>query len=67
MPSITINGEPKSFPDALTVADLLRHFNLDPRALAVEVNETVVPRADHADHRLKDGDTVEIVGPVKGG
>jgi sulfur carrier protein len=67
MPTITINGKSQSFPDAPTVAELLRQFNLDPRKLAVEVNTTVVPRADHAEHRLKDGDAVEIIGAFPGG
>jgi thiamine biosynthesis protein ThiS len=67
MPNITIHGEPKSFADPLTVADLLRHFDRDPRKVAVEVNDTVVPRVEHAEHRLKDGDAVEITGFIGGG
>ena len=38
MPTITVNAEPRTFPDPLTVADLLRHLGKDPRKLAVEVN-----------------------------
>ncbi len=68
MPTLTINGEPRSFPAAaLTVADLLRQLGKDPKALAVEVNRTLVPRADHAARPLRDGDAVEIVTLVGGG
>lgn len=67
MPTITLNGEPRAFPAPLTVADLLRLLNRDPRRVAVEVNREVVPRADHAARGLHDGDTVEVVGPVGGG
>ena len=52
MPTITVNAEPRTFPDPLTVADLLRALGKDPAKLAVEVNRDVVPRAEHADRRL---------------
>ena len=67
MPTITVNAEPKTLPDPLTVADLLRHLGKDPRKLAVEVNRNVVPRIDHVTRRLADGDAVEIVTLVGGG
>jgi thiazole synthase len=68
MPTITINGEPQSFPDApLTVADLIARLGKDAKKLAVEVNRDLVPRADHAARALADGDRVEIVTLVGGG
>jgi thiazole synthase len=67
MPTITVNAEPKTLPDPLTVADLLRHLGKDPKKLAVEVNQSVVPRTDHPTRRLADGDAVEIVTLVGGG
>jgi thiazole synthase len=67
MPHITVNAELRSFPDPLTVAELLRALGRDPRKLAVEVNRAVVPRADHDRAALRDGDAVEIVTLVGGG
>src|SRR5436309_16102536 len=67
MPTITVNAEPRSFPDPLTVADLLRHLDKDPKKLAVEVNRDLVPRPEHMARRLRDGDAVEIVTLVGGG
>ena len=67
MPNITINGEAQSFPNALTVADLLSQLGKDAKKLAVEVNRDLVSRAEHATRALKDGDTVEIVTLVQGG
>lgn len=67
MPTITVNAEARSFPDPLTVAELLRLLGKDPGKLAVEVNRDVVPRADHPARRLSDGDAVEIVTLVGGG
>src|SRR6185312_15260085 len=67
MPNITVNAESQSFPDPLTVADLVRTLAKDPLKLAVEVNRDVVPRAEHSARRLRDGDAVEIVTLVGGG
>lgn len=67
MPKITVNAEPLSIPDPSTVADLIRTLGKDPSKLAVEVNRDVVPRAEHENKRLRDGDAVEIVTLVGGG
>src|SRR5262245_56902847 len=50
MPQITVNQQPQTLPEPATVADLLRHLNLDARRVAVEVNRDVVPRARYAEH-----------------
>ncbi len=67
MPSLTVNGEPRTLPGPLTVADLLQHLGLDRRRVAVEVNRDIVPAARHTDHALHDADVVEVVTLVGGG
>jgi thiazole synthase len=67
MPTITINGESKSFPASLSVAELLNQLGKDASKLAVEVNRELVSRAKHAGVVLNDGDAVEIVTLVGGG
>lgn len=67
MPTITVNEESQTFPDPLTVADLLAHLGKDAKKLAVEVNRDLVPRTEHSARRLKSGDAVEIVTLVGGG
>ena len=37
------------------------------KRLAVEVNEEVVPRSEHGEYCLRDGDRVEIVHAIGGG
>ena len=46
MPTITVNDEPRTFPDPITVADLLTTLGKDATKLAVEVNRDLVPRAN---------------------
>ena len=67
MPRVTVNAEQLTLPDHCTLAELLARLGKDPARLAVERNELVVPRADHARTTLADGDRVEIVTLVGGG
>ncbi len=64
---ITVNGETRDVADGLTVAGLLETLGVPRQATAVEVNRDLVPRSQHAEHALADGDTVEIVTLVGGG
>src|SRR5262245_32528517 len=64
---LTINGEPRTLPSAVTVAELLGQLGYDRRRVAVEINHEVVPAPRHAEHRLAGGDAVEIVTLVGGG
>ncbi len=65
--NIYVNGQPREIPAEFTVADLLAQMELQPRLVAVEVNLDVVPRAQHGQHILQDGDRLEIVTLVGGG
>ena len=67
MPTIVVNGESRSTQDRQTVAELLRELGLDPRQVAVERNREIVPRAEHGQAVLGDGDELEIVTFVGGG
>lgn len=64
---ITLNGEPREWPAAMTVAQLLEQLEIDTRMVAVEHNRTVVKRAQYAATTINDGDEVEIVSFVGGG
>lgn len=67
MIQLTINGEARTLPEPLTVAELLASLGHDRKRIAVEVNQAVVPRHQHDDRRLQSGDDVEIVTLVGGG
>lgn len=65
--TITLNGEPRAWPRALTVEHLLQDLALDPRVVAVELNCLVVKRGRYVDTMVQAGDAVEIVSFVGGG
>lgn len=65
---LTLNGEPIDLPqDRATIAELLAQQGLIERRVAVEVNGQIIPRGRHAEHRLADGDVIEIVHALGGG
>lgn len=68
---IRLNGEPYSLESTrdtpASAADLVDQLGLGGRRVAVEVNETIVPKSQLADTRLAEGDQVEIVHAIGGG
>jgi sulfur carrier protein len=65
--SLRVNGRQVELPEPSTVLDYLRGLEVDPRAIAVEVNGEILPRERYADRLLESGDVVEIVRMVGGG
>lgn len=64
---IVVNGEARTVPDGITVAALLAELGLGDTLVAVERNEEIVRRADHATTKLQPEDQIEIVHFVGGG
>jgi sulfur carrier protein len=64
---VSVNGECRHVADGITVAALLAELQLSAKPVAVEVNLELVPRQRHAEHRLAEGDRLEIVTLVGGG
>jgi sulfur carrier protein len=64
---VTLNGEPRRFDHAITVAELVRDLAGGARRIAVERNGEIVPRSRHATTQLTDGDRIEVVVAVGGG
>ena len=67
MIELVINGEPRSFPAPLTVAQLIELQDLAGKRIAIEKNGEIVPRSQHASTPLASGDRLEIVVAVGGG
>lgn len=65
--SVTVNGEERPVATGTTALELIESLGLAGRPLAVEVNESVVPRSRLADRPLVAGDQIEIVTLVGGG
>lgn len=64
---IIVNGEPRDVAPDLTAAQLIDLLELGGRRLAMEVNREILPRSRYAEHRLCNGDRIEIVQAIGGG
>ena len=62
-----MNGTEKTVPDGFTLGQLVRELGLEKNPIAIEVNRRVVPRDQHGETRLAEGDRLEIVTLVGGG
>ena len=68
-PEITIfvNGEPTRVASDCTVEQLKASLDVGQRRIAIELNEDVVPRSEHASRQLRDHDRIEIIRAIGGG
>ena len=64
---IILNGEAESVPESFSINDLLGQLNVNMRAIAVELNEQIVPKTAFETTQLAPGDQLEIVTLVGGG
>ena len=65
--NIIVNGAPTEVVDSAPVSALIGQLGLAGQRVAVEVNKVLVPRSRFDQHRLNDGDRVEIIQAVGGG
>lgn len=64
---ITLNGESRTLDTGTTLLQLVASLGPDPRGIAIERNFEIVPKSEHANVVLEDGDALEVVQFVGGG
>ncbi|MBQ0757842.1 MAG: sulfur carrier protein ThiS [Amphritea sp.] len=64
---IQLNGDSLEVQQGSSITALLEQIELGERRVAVELNLEIVPRSQHAETVLKDGDRVEVVHAIGGG
>jgi sulfur carrier protein len=64
---IVVNGQAREVCTGTTLAELVAQLELTQAHIAVEVNRELVPRRQHGDCELCEGDRLEIVSLVGGG
>src|SRR2546430_8496619 len=60
MVDVTVNGEPRAVARGATLLELLESLALDPRAVVVEHNRTIVRRPRLAAITVAPGDAIEL-------
>ncbi len=64
---VVINGERRHITPGVTLLELLKELELDPRGVVVEHNRRIVRRAGLGEVTVAEGDAIELVHFVGGG
>ncbi|KGQ21798.1 sulfur carrier protein ThiS [Thermus filiformis] len=63
---VWLNGEPKPL-EGKTLKEVLEELGVEPKGVAVLLNEEAFPGAEVPDRVLEEGDVVEVVALMQGG
>ncbi len=63
---VRVNGSQMDVK-ATTIAELLQELEINPQRVVVEVNLEIIKRDRFSEHKIKEGDSIEIVNFVGGG
>ncbi|EIE3745346.1 sulfur carrier protein ThiS [Staphylococcus pseudintermedius] len=64
---VFVNGEQQQFEEGTTVQDILDHFGIEAKRMAVERNAAVVKRSAWAKTEVQQDDRLELLEFVGGG
>ena len=67
MLTIVLNGQSRACAPGRTLDELLAETGYAQRRVAVEINREIVPKSQHAQREIRDGDRIEIVNAIGGG
>ncbi len=69
MDTLIINGVESKFPDGLpkTIAELLKHLNINEAAIVAELEGNIIARNEFAQTTLASSQTIELIRFVGGG
>ena len=65
--NIILNNDEQVVLENISVSELLEKFKINLEYMAVEVNQTIVPKSKYDNFRLKENDKVVIISAVGGG
>jgi sulfur carrier protein len=65
--NVTVNGQPQTLSDGLTLAQLVAQRLPSAKGVAAAVDGTVAPRTGWAEFVLRDGQAVELLTATQGG
>ena len=64
---IVVNGQARTVSAPPTIAALLADLGMAGQRVAVEVNQEIVPRSQHAGYQLRENDRIEVLFAIGGG
>lgn len=62
-----VNGKKLDAKESVVLSEFLKRENYSQDRVAVEVNETIIPKSQYGTYMIKQDDVIEIVSFVGGG
>ena len=67
MITVSVNNQRRQCEASPPLAEHLEAWGFCGEKIAVAVNGDFVPRSQYSEHRLRDGDQLDVLAPVQGG
>ena len=64
---ILVNGEKISLPKDSSIENLIEYLGYQNQRIAIEINESIIPKSNHSSFLLQNLDRVEVINAVGGG
>jgi thiamine biosynthesis protein ThiS len=65
--NVWVNGEPAEINGLTNVAELAKHYGLQPNSVLIEHNTVALHQREWPERQLAEGDRIEFVRVVAGG
>jgi sulfur carrier protein len=65
--NLVVNGENLKIDECSNVQDLITKLGYQDQRIALEVNESIIPKSKHSEFSLNEGDKIEVIKAVGGG
>jgi sulfur carrier protein len=64
---IIVNGEEISLPQNSNIDDLIKQLGYQNKRIAIEINESIIPKSKYSSFVLGTKDRIEVINAVGGG
>ena len=65
--NIFVNQKKIVAPKESTIINILENLDIENKFLAVEVNETILPKSEYDKYIIQENDKIEIINAIGGG
>ena len=65
--NIFVNQKKIVAPKESTIINILENLDIENKYLAVEVNETILPKSEYDKYIIQENDKIEIINAIGGG
>ena len=65
--NIFVNQKKIVAPKESTIINILENLDIENKYLAVEINETILPKSEYDKYIIQENDKIEIINAIGGG